>query len=369
LGTTDRKEADDRLWRLDIHVAVSLGLADKALLYDTDTNSPALDDGYRLYMEDRSAPEVAGGASKKTRKRYRAVFQKFLPWAAEFHISHWGQVDESALKAYGALLENTGYAVRTVHLELTTLVQTIKFLVGKGLLSERCRVHMSLRKPADSPTYCYSTADVDAILHVCNNDPHLQWLGHVCLALACTGLRISELSALRWSDVDIRKETILVANDASTAGPAEERRRTKSRKNRVVPVHPELLKLLQILPRKEDGRVFHGPRGGALRSDKVLRILTRDVLPRAAKSLRDLGVETEIEKGRLHSFRHFFCSECANHNVPGLNLMAWLGHKNSEMMQYYYHLSDAQSQSAMARLAEQQASAQAGSRRRRPKSA
>ena len=42
--------------------------------------------------------------------------------------------------------------------------------------------------------------------------------------------------------------------------------------------------------------------------------------------------------GRLHSFRHYFCSEAANsREVSEQMLMAWLGHQDSKMVRHYFH--------------------------------
>ncbi len=54
---------------------------------------------------------------------------------------------------------------------------------------------------------------------------------------------------------------------------------------------------------------------------------------------------------KLHSFRHHFASLCANHNVAYKKALAWLGHSNSDMLDLYYHLHDADSQQAMMALA------------------
>ena len=54
---------------------------------------------------------------------------------------------------------------------------------------------------------------------------------------------------------------------------------------------------------------------------------------------------------KLHSFRHHFASMCANHQVAYKKALAWLGHRSSEILDLYYHLNDAESQSAMASLA------------------
>jgi integrase len=54
--------------------------------------------------------------------------------------------------------------------------------------------------------------------------------------------------------------------------------------------------------------------------------------------------------GRLHSFRHFFCSTCANNGVPEQVVMQWLGHRDSAMVRHYYHLHDEEAQRQMRRL-------------------
>ena len=57
-----------------------------------------------------------------------------------------------------------------------------------------------------------------------------------------------------------------------------------------------------------------------------------------------------FQNGRLHSFRHAFCSTCANSGVPERMVMEWLGHADSEMVRWYYHLHDDEARRRMADL-------------------
>lgn len=123
-----------------------------------------------------------------------------------------------------------------------------------------------------------------------------------------------------------------------------------NRRNRSIPIQAEFLRALKAMPRHEDSRVFHGPLGGRLKPDTVRNNLKDKVLVPVAKALRARGVETEMERGRLHSFRHYFCSECANGNVPMQMVMDWLGHQDSRMVRYYCHLADQRAQDEMKRL-------------------
>lgn len=79
-------------------------------------------------------------------------------------------------------------------------------------------------------------------------------------------------------------------------------------------------------------------------------ILVRDVLTPLSQSFPTPDSEIGFIHGRLHSFRHFFCSWCANKNVPEQMLMRWLGHRSSQMARRYYHLHDEESQRHMRRL-------------------
>ena len=94
---------------------------------------------------------------------------------------------------------------------------------------------------------------------------------------------------------------------------------------------------------------FHGPLGGRLKPDTVRNVLIRDVLkPIAATSPNQ--ITPRFTEGRLHSFRHFFCSICSNSGVSQRVVMDWLGHSDSKMIDYYYHLNVDESKRQMAKL-------------------
>ena len=69
-----------------------------------------------------------------------------------------------------------------------------------------------------------------------------------------------------------------------------------------------------------------------------------------APTFRRPSGEPGFESGRLHSFRHFFCSQCANQGIPERTLMSWLGHAEAAMVRRYYHLTDTESRRLMDRL-------------------
>jgi integrase len=350
LDTTDRSEAQAALRQLDLAMAVKLGMADKKLLLEANVQTLDLDKGRSLYMASVAAPEVTGGVSDTTQKRYRAIFDKFIPYAQGRGVNGWGQVNRGLLHGYAAWLEEQKYADRTIYMEVTTIKQVVKFLVDEGHLPEACRIVLPMTKPSDTPTYCYTEQEVQAIVAYCKEHEELAWLGNVFVGLACTGMRIGELASLRWADVDVEQNNIRLTNDPSGRRWPAKRRRTKSRRDRSFPIHPDFQQVLNALPRHSDGRVFHGPLGGLLKADTVRNILIDRVLPPVAATMKKNGTNGDVTRGRLHSFRHYFCSHCSNNNVPMQMVMDWLGQRDSAMVRYYYHLSDPVAQAAMKRL-------------------
>ena len=54
--------------------------------------------------------------------------------------------------------------------------------------------------------------------------------------------------------------------------------------------------------------------------------------------------------GRLHSFRHYFCSLAAQAGTAEHTVMSWLGHSSSKMVRHYFHLHDDESRRQMKRI-------------------
>ena len=353
LGTKDYQQALTALRRLDLVMAVEVGKADRAVLDTSPNEMLGLEAGWDLYRAHVSRSRVAGGAKKNTAKRYRAVFGKFIPFARGRGVAAWNLVNRPTLEAYAAWLNEKEYAYATQYLELVTLKQAVKWLVENQHLPSDCIiVGLTMRKPEGSDTYCWSVEEVAAIVAFCEEQTELNWLGRVVIALACTGLRISELAALRWNDIDFESNMILITDESTFAHRRRRRksRETKNSRSRSFPIFDRLGDVLRSIPQQGGGVIFRGPRGGVLKPDTVRRILIRDVLTKLSDQFPTPEGEIGFADGRLHSFRHYFCSYCANAGTPERVVMAWLGQQSSRMVQHYYHLHDEEAQRQMKRL-------------------
>jgi len=331
-------------------MAVKHGIASPKLLQTDGPKRLTLLNGRRLYESYVRRPRIANVPKPAIAKRYRPVLDKFLKHCDRKGIKHWNEVTREQFDGYAAWLDGESYAYATEYLELTTLKQILRFLVESDHLPASLLFPYPMKKPTGTDTYCWSPPEVQAILQHCQRSD-LSWLRSLLLTLARTGMRISELAALRWSDIDLEKGMITLRDDTTSGSSANrERRTTKSGHSRSFPIHAELRELLTSMDRHADGRVFHGPLGGKIKPDKVRRSLIRDVLTPLANRFPGETDERSFVVGRLHSFRHYFCSACANASVSERVLMTWLGHRSSKMVHRYYHLLDEESHRQMARL-------------------
>jgi integrase len=147
----------------------------------------------------------------------------------------------------------------------------------------------------------------------------------IFLTAAFTGLRMGELIALRWRDVDFAGNTIRVR--ASYAGRALTS--PKSGKVRSVPMAPDIASALAQLGQREnwtgeDDSVFVGDAGGFL-DGSALRRRYKAALERAG--LRSL---------RFHDLRHTFGTRMiAQADIR--RVQEWMGHADIQTTMRYLH--------------------------------
>lgn len=140
--------------------------------------------------------------------------------------------------------------------------------------------------------------------------------------LAWSGLRIAELQALRWEDVDATWLTV-------TGGE----KGTKNREERRVPINPRLRAILALRS--------HAGASGPLFAMSSPR-----------ESLKAVCARLGLRHMRVHDLRHWFASHCIQSGVDIPTIARWLGHKDGGVlvMKTYGHLHDEHSLESMKKL-------------------
>ncbi len=293
-----------------------------------------------------------GWIRRNTLKRYRAVRDKHTAFCGKHNLVHWNQFGKRETERYGGWLVRKGYADRTLYFELTLIKSVILWLIDAGHLPDSARFKLKLQRPQGTDTYCYTQEQVSAMIEHCRRQQKLHWMAIVITALACTGLRISELATLRLSDVDFASNEITLTDERGSSRRKKigTVRTTKERRSRVLPINPRLRQVLIDLPRHVDGRLLHGPRGAKLKPSRVLKVLLRDVIAPLKERFPTPPGEIGFEHGRVHSFRHFFVSEAFRQGATDGEVMEWVGHRDSKMVAHYRHLRKADSHRRMEQI-------------------
>jgi len=146
------------------------------------------------------------------------------------------------------------------------------------------------------------------------------------LTLLDSGLRASELCALKIGDVDAKTGKVLIKHGV-TGG-------AKGGKGRTVFLGKAVRRALWLyLSSREDGEDADAP----LFLGKFNRPMTRDVLRQV---IRSLGKKAQIKNCHPHRFRHTFAITYLREGGDVFTLQALLGHHSLDMVQHYARIAE-----------------------------
>lgn len=280
---------------------------------------------------------TAEGRTPKTVDKYRFCFNLLQEVADRRHLTRISQVDLTLVDQYRAA-RKTGDENRkpakpkTVHNDTVTIRQLVNFARRRGLITEDPLRNLKIKKPKRTPQPCWTRTEVDQIL-AGSKTPFTAPLTF----LAETGTRVGEAKWLTWEDVDFVRRLIHIR--------PKEGWKPKSGDERVVPMSDALVTMLMALPRVASW-VFVA-RVTARNPTPGRQISERRLLQYLKRVLKRLGL-----RGHLHTFRHSFISFAAYEGISERVLRKWIGHVDQQILDWYFHLSDPDSQAAMDRLSQ-----------------
>jgi len=161
-----------------------------------------------------------------------------------------------------------------------------------------------------------------------------------------TGIRLGELCALRWADIDFSEKTVAINKTVQRVKRFDGKSRTelvinspKSEKsNRVIPLQGFILKLLSKQKKSPNCYILSG-------TDKLIE-------PR----LMQYYFESLLKKAKLpsinfHSTRHIFATNCLAYGFDVKTLSEILGHATVELtLNRYVHSSKERQRECMEKL-------------------
>ncbi|MBW2735463.1 MAG: site-specific integrase [Deltaproteobacteria bacterium] len=179
-------------------------------------------------------------------------------------------------------------------------------------------------------------AEVDALLAVPDRNTWLGRRDHALILYACqSGLRVSEITALRREDVEL-------------GTGAHVRCRGKGRKERCTPLAAQGINVLRAWFREVNHApsdpVFPSQRGGHLSRDAVERLIKKHVA-KAELACPSLAAK----RVSPHVLRHTTAVDLLQSGVDRSVIALWLGHESVETTQIYLDADLAIKERALAR--------------------
>ena len=284
---------------------------------------------YRHLAASYVLPELARGRSKQPVSKDNIDQLRLKGRELPLHKISSDDID----RMRRSLLER-GLAPRTV----------AKAMVATYGLFERARrcKWISVNPAADAERVTFKTSrnitvlDPEAVLAIAEACPVI-WHAAAIRFSAFTGLRLGELRALRWRDVDYANQMVRVTGNVP-AGFNEEGT-TKGEHTRVVPLVDLAIQAIEPLSHREhftgpDDLVFPAPDGDFLTPDPMRRSLYKAMEVAGFAHLRT--PRAGGQPFRWHDLRHCFGTLAAQ-AFPLRDVQAYMGHQHISTTEIYLH--------------------------------
>jgi integrase/recombinase XerC len=248
---------------------------------------------------------------------YARALAGLLAYAQKLSIGQWRELKPDQLRGWLAQLHRGGLQPGTLHHMLSACRSFFNFLARDGGVAANPAAGVHSPKLRRKLPEVLDVDEVAALLEFPPDDPEAVRDRALFELLYSSGLRVSELTGVRWRDLDMSEGLIRVTGKGS--------------KTRIVPVGAKALAALAVLRAQDrpnqDDVLVHGRLGKPLTPNGVRLRLKRRA--------RDQGVWKRVYP---HLLRHSFASHLLESSGDLRAVQEMLGHADISTTQIYTHL-------------------------------
>jgi len=233
------------------------------------------------------------------------------------------RVGATEVRAYLALMHNSGYRRSTIARRLATLRSFYRYLVRCGVIEASPATAVRTPRQDKRLPKCLDLEQVTALLEAPDRRTLLGARDRAILeTVYSAGLRVGELVGLNIEDLDERAEVVRV--------------RGKGRKERLAPLGSCAMEAVRHYLRKR-AAAFGAARHGPLFVNRFgRRISARSIRRKLDGYLRAAGIATHVSP---HALRHSFATHMLNAGADLRSVQEMLGHASLSTTQIYTHLT------------------------------
>ncbi len=267
---------------------------------------------------------VERGLSRNTLDAYCRDLTRYLGFLDSEGITSLEEVTPSRVLHFLACLQKDGLSPRSRARALVALRMFHKFLLAEGIISENPASRIESPQTVQALPNVLSTSEVDRLLNAAGQDSPLSLRDRAMLeVLYATGLRVSELIALKFKDLQLDVGYLVAFG--------------KRNKQRIVPIGESAVDALkQYL---DDGR---GQLCKTKQSDFVFLNLFGKSLTRQGfwKMIKRRANQAGISKNIMpHTLRHSFATHLLENGADLRSVQTMLGHADISTVQIYTHVT------------------------------
>jgi integrase/recombinase XerC len=258
--------------------------------------------------------------SAHTDSNYRHDLELFIAHCEKQGVKEWTGVDSQHVRTFAALEFRRGQSPRTIQRRLSAIRSFCNFLIRENVIKANPAVEVQAPR---AKKRLPATLDVDRMSKLLSfrTDGELSVRDKAIMELFySSGLRLSELTALDVTDVDMRDRTVRVTG--------------KGNKTRIVPVGRHAVEALTRWLQERAGMAAVGETALFV-AQAGQRLGARAVQLRIGEWAKRQGIGVHVHP---HMFRHSFATHLLESSQDLRGVQELLGHANISTTQVYTHL-------------------------------
>ncbi len=296
-GSNNRKLAEK------IYHKIHTDIVEGRYFQRQEAESHTYDDLQDRYMKEHSKVNKV----ESSHKRDRASFGHLSGFFSGLSLA---EVRPARISEYKALRTSEGAKTATLARELEVLRHSLNLAVREWEWLDKSPFEkVKIEKPNNAiETWLTDDQERDLL------SKSSKWLGEIVTFALHTGMRQGEILGLKWSQVDLKRSTVVLLV-------------TKNKDKRTIPLNQTVLKLLKDKSRivSISGYVFVSESGTRIDASNLRR------------AFNSAEQRAGIEDFRFHDLRHTFATRLVQAGVDLYVVKQLLGHKSITMTMRYAH--------------------------------
>jgi len=280
---------------------------------------------------------IENGIGERTIVSYVGDIVMFNRYLQEQDVKEIEQLKRFYVVSYKKKLQEQGYAIATINKKMNSIQAYNLFLINKGIMKEQVvflrKDQIKIANGSQKQVEVLTEEQVDRLLFFVQDQEKVSQRNELIVHLLLyTGVRVSELCAIKIKDIDMITHTLDVFG--------------KGGKHREVPLKAELVEKIRAYMKEDRKKSYQSESEYLLVSQRAPK-LVRDSINHL---LRLIGEQLDI-KLYPHLFRHTFATRLIQNNVNITTVAKICGHHSTAVTsEFYVEISRELKQSAVELL-------------------